>query len=129
MSAVFDIAPEKIQLNGEESEVREIRTGQLPAVVRCIHPMLSDVTPIIKKVRDGKETTLDEWLLLIGRHGDAVISLISVLAGVPENIVQQAGVEETVTAAVKLAKVNVTFFSQSFPRMVQAALGTGSKTE
>lgn len=129
MSAVFQAEPEKVIFNGQEFDVCEIRTGQLPAVVRCIHPMLGEVTPIIKQFRNGGDVTLDQWLGLIGQHGDGVISLISVLSAVPENIIQQASIEETIAAAIKLAKVNVAFFSQSFPRLLQAALGTTTPTE
>jgi hypothetical protein len=102
----------ELTLDTETLSLTPLKVGQLPAFMRSIAPIMSQLT---------KEQI--DWIALFGYHGDHLLSAIAIAAGKPREWLDRLDTDQAILLAAKLLEVNADFFTtQVLPRL-QTTLG------
>lgn len=94
----FPPAPVIVTLSGTALELTPIRLGELPRLLAVVNPMTAELT------------TDPDWIVLLGRHGDAVLDLLSITTRRDRAWINDLSLEDAVQLAAAVFEVNVDFF-------------------
>lgn len=109
MNDLDTLVPQGIELviDGEPLAVKPLKVGQLPAFLRAISPVMQQLT--------ASET---DWLGLLGRHGEDLLTAVAIAVGKPRVWVDELAADEAVLLAAKVIEVNADFFTRTvLPRL------------
>jgi hypothetical protein len=113
---------QKVEVHGQEIEVRPVKVKQLAAVTRAMAPL--------KELFDLK--TFDKNKVLAGafEHAEAVARLTEVCTGLERNAMDEWEIDEMIDLFVAVLEVNLDFFTRRvFPSVSRGmgAISVGSK--
>ena len=110
--SVLEPAGSSITYQGRTIDVRPIKVGQVPAIVRAARPVI-DAVLALESLPDGDDAALVDVLLdLLGNHGDAVFVAAALFTGEPEDVLREGDIDEFIRLATAVIAVNRDFFAQ-----------------
>ena len=92
----------EVTVGGQALQILPLKVGQLPAFLRAI-------SPVMQQLSSGEI----DWLVLLGEHGEALLSAISIATGKPRTWVDALAADEAVLLAATLIEVNADFFTRT----------------
>lgn len=93
--------PTLVQVAGETVAISPLKVGQLPAFLRVIAPVMSQLSaPQI------------DWLALFGERGDDLLSAIAIAVKKPRAWVDDLAADEALLLAARVMEVNADFFTR-----------------
>lgn len=121
---VLDPAGETVAFQGDRVEVRPLTIGQLPRFVRTARPVIDTVL----KLGEGAEESLVETVVdLLASDGEALYEAVAVATGLPAERVAEAQLDEFLTLAQAVVRVNRDFFVRRLaPLLARARVEAGS---
>ena len=91
-----------VQVAGETIAISPLKVGQLPAFLRVISPLMTQLSaPQIN------------WLALFGERGDDLLTAIAIAVRKPREWVDDLAADEALLLAAKVMEVNADFFTRT----------------
>ena len=110
--SVLEPSGSSVPYQGRVIDVRPIKVGQVPAIVRAARPVI-DAVLALESLPDGNDAALVDVLLdLLGNHGDAVFVAAALFTGEPEDVLREGDIDEFIRLATAVIGVNRDFFAQ-----------------
>ena len=109
MSDLDKLVPQAVEVSlaGEIVAIKPLKIGQMPAFLRAITPVMQQL--------GGNGI---DWLALFGKHGDDLLTAVSIAIGKPRAWVDALDADEAILVAAKVIEVNADFFTQTvMPRL------------
>jgi hypothetical protein len=111
LNAMIPLVP-TLHVGGMDIPIRQIKLGQLPAVLRAVQPVAHLIT-------EREKLDIPSIFML---YADECLTLISVLSGQPRAWVDQLETDEGITLFAALFEVNLDFFIQKVLPTVEGAV-------
>jgi hypothetical protein len=92
----------EVTVGGLALPILPLKVGQLPAFLRAISPVMQQLS-----------SSEINWLVLLGEHGEALLSAIAIATGKPRTWVDALAADEAVLLAATLIEVNADFFTRT----------------
>lgn len=108
--AVFAPLPTVLIIGGENIEITPLRVGDLPAFARAVQPIAQQLS------------VSPHWLALLGQHGEALITILSIATRRPPEWVQSLELDAAVALCEGVFAINADFFLQRVQPMLLPAL-------
>lgn len=105
-----------VQFNGKPVKIVPLKVGQLPKFARALKGIAVAHLDALAK---GDYGVLFD---LIGDHGEDIIVALAVATGLPESELKDSEVDEAVSLAVSVMKVNADFFARRLMPAVKKAM-------
>ncbi|MBP9904502.1 MAG: hypothetical protein KBF66_03015 [Rhodoferax sp.] len=103
-----------VQVAGETLVISPLKVGQLPAFLRVISPVMTQLSqPHI------------HWLALFGQHGEDLLSAIGIAVRKPREWVDDLAADDALLLAAKVMEVNADFFTRTVIPKLDGLLGLG----
>lgn len=112
-TAIEFISPpeQAVTIDGREIVIRPITMRQLPALVRCVEPVLGDVMSL------AAAPSGEGALQLLARHGAAIIEALVICTGEERAKIEQMTPDRAAVLLLAAAQVNADFFVQAVPSL------------
>ena len=123
--SVLEPAGSSVTYQGRTIDVRPIKVGQVPAIVRAARPVIDAVLALeslpdaddavlaLESLPDADDAALVDVLLdLLGTHGDAVFVAAALFTGESEDALRDGDIDEFIRLATAVIGVNRDFFAQ-----------------
>lgn len=118
-------AGSSVGYNGKRLDLKPVKVGQVPALVRTARPVIDAVLSLESLPDDGANGDMVTLVMdLIAEHGDAVFEAASLMSGLPVDELRDGDIDEFIQLAQALFEVNRDFFAQRL-----APLLAGRKAE
>ena len=104
----FPPSPQPLDIARVALQVTPIRVGEIPM-------LLAAVRPFAHRLVGGDP----DWLELLSRHGDALITALAVASRQPAEWVEALAVDDAIRLAATLFEVNADFFVQRVMPTIQ----------
>lgn len=104
-----------VHVGGEAILLAPLKVGQLPAFLRAISPVISEL--------NGQSI---DWLALFGAHGDALLGAIAIAIRKPLDWVENLNADEALLLAARVMEVNADFFTRAVIPRLGDLLGQGA---
>ena len=110
--SVLEPSGSSVPYQGRVIDVRPIKVGQVPAIVRAARPVI-DAVLALESLPDSDDTAMVDVLLdLLGTHGDAVFVAAALFTGESEDTLRDGDIDEFIRLATAVIGVNRDFFAQ-----------------
>lgn len=110
---------------GEQVQVAPLVAGNLPAMIRAVRPFVGALAAL-QPTGDGNDIDLLQLVDLLGDHGDAVFTAISLATGVEEGRLRAAQIDQVLLLANAAIGVNRDFFTQTLAPLLASLMRPGS---
>lgn len=110
---------------GEQVQVAPLMAGNLPAMIRAVRPFVGALAAM-QPTGDGNDIDLMQFVNLLGDHGDAVFTAISLATGVAESQLRAAQIDQVLVLANAAIGVNRDFFTQTLAPLLASLMRPGS---
>jgi hypothetical protein len=98
----FPPVPQVVTVAGTAVELTPIRLGELPRILAALRPLAAELSTELAAEPD--------WLDLLGRHGEAVLELLTLATRRDRAWIEGLALDEAVTLACAVFEVNADFF-------------------
>lgn len=115
--------PKIVPAAGEQIEITQIRTKNIPAVLRISAPIFS----VLASAVNGKSLSSVDVISLITDHAESVIALVAIGCRKSEDWVGELEIDELVVLASAVVEVNALFFVKAVLPALQKSMESVSR--
>jgi len=109
---VLEPSGSSVKYRDEELELRPLKIGQLPRLVRAARPVIDAVLSLEALPDENSGDMVTLVMDLIGNHDEQVFEAASICTGKPADWLRDGDIDEFVLLAIKVFEVNRDFFAR-----------------
>ena len=109
---VIDASVTKVNVGGQVIELRPLKVGAVPKILRLARPVIDAVLDLDSLPDEDTDAMVDLAMNMVDQHGDALFEAVGVAIGKEKAWVEDADIGDFIELCIKLVKVNQDFFTR-----------------
>ena len=121
---VIDASITKVKVGDETLELRPMKVGAFPKIIRLARPVIDAVLDLDSLPDEDTDAMVDLAMNMVDKHGEALFEAVGIAIGKDKAWVEDADMGDFIELCIALVKVNKDFFTRRLaPLLAERAKG------